>query len=67
MEKVKVLGKGQMVIPAALRKKYGIRPGTELQTLEHKRLIVLIPPSQDPVGEALGCLPGHPSLSRELI
>ena len=67
MEKVKVLGKGQLVIPAALRKKYGIRPGSELQILEHDRVIVLLPPAKDPVGDALGCLPDRPSLSRELL
>ena len=67
METVKVLGKGQIVIPAAIRKKYRIRPGTEVQIFEHGNLIVLVPPAEDPVQSAMGCLPGEPSLAAELI
>lgn len=67
MKTVKVLGKGQVVIPAPIRKKHGIRPGTELQVFEYGNLIYLAPPSEDPVLSALGCLPGGPSLTAELI
>ena len=67
MEKVKVLAKGQVVIPAAIRKKYNIEPGVELQVFEYGSIIYLVPPSKDPVGDAKGCLPGKPSLSEQLI
>jgi AbrB family looped-hinge helix DNA binding protein len=59
METVRVIGKGQIVIPAAMRKKYKIRPGAEMQIFEYGNLIYLVPPSEDPVKSALGCLPGH--------
>ena len=67
MEKVKVLAKGQVVIPAAIRKKHGIQPGTELQVFEYGNIIYFVPPSTDPVSEARGCLPAVPSLADQLI
>ena len=67
MESVRVLGKGQIVIPATLRKKYGIEPGAQLRIFEYGRLIHIVPPAEDPVASAMGCLPGEPSLSEELL
>ncbi len=67
MGTVRVIGKGQIVIPAAMRKKYKIRPGAEMQIFEYGNLIYLVPPSEDPVKSALGCLPGEPSLTAELM
>ena len=34
MSTVKTLAKGQIVIPAEMRKKFHIEPGTELQIME---------------------------------
>ena len=67
MENLKVLSKGQVVIPAAIRKKYGIYPGCEIQLFEYNDLIYIVPPSKDPIKEARGCLPSTPSLSKELL
>lgn len=67
METVKVLQKGQIVIPASLRKKYRIKPGSTLHIFEYGNIIYLTPPSEDPVGDAMGCLPAEPSLSKELL
>jgi AbrB family looped-hinge helix DNA binding protein len=67
METVRVLAKGQVVIPAAIRKKYGIQPGCEIQIIEYGNLLYLVPPSKDAVKEAKGCLPPTPSLSGELL
>lgn len=67
METIKVLTKGQIVIPAPLRKKYDIQPGCEIQIFEYGNLIYIVPPSKDPVKEAMGCLPSAPSLSEELL
>lgn len=67
MRTVKVLAKGQIVIPGPIRKKYRIQPGAEIQILEYGGLIYIIPPTYDPVNSALGCLPQSPSLSEELI
>ena len=67
MESVKVLNKGQIVLPASIRKKYAIRPGNKIQMFEYGKLIYIVPQADDPVDGARGCLPAHPSLSKELI
>ena len=67
MQWVKVLAKGQVVIPVSIRKKYSIQPGCEIQIFEYGNLIYLVPPAEDPVEQAMGCLPATPSLSEELL
>jgi len=67
MPVVKTLAKGQIVIPAKLRKKYHIKPGSELQILEYGEMIHLIPPVRDPVKAAAGFLPKKPSLAKKLL
>jgi AbrB family looped-hinge helix DNA binding protein len=67
METVKVLDKGQIVIPAGIRKKYKILPGSHVQLIEYGNLIYIVPPAEDPISEAMGFLPGEPSLSGELL
>jgi AbrB family looped-hinge helix DNA binding protein len=67
MATVKTLSKGQIVIPAALRKRYHIEPGTEMQILDYGGVIYLIPPVEDPIGAACGLLPAKPSLSEKLL
>ena len=67
MKRAKVLAKGQIVIPASIRKKYGIQPGKEVQIFEYGNIIYIVPPARDPVEQAMGCLPSTPSLSEELL
>ena len=67
MATVKILAKGQVVIPADLRKKYHIEPGKQLHLMEYGDVIYLIPPTDDPIESATGILPEGPSLSRELL
>ncbi len=67
MPTVKTLTKGQIVIPADLRKKYHIEPGTEMQIMEYGGIIYLIPPVADPIKAAEGFLPSKPSLAGQLL
>ena len=67
MYTVKVLSKGQIVIPAGIRKKFEITPGTRIQVFEYDNLIYLVPPAKDALKAAMGCLPDRPSLSDELL
>lgn len=67
MATVKTLSKGQIVIPAEIRKRYHIEPGTELQVMEYGGIIYLIPPVEDPIKAACGILPSNPSLSEKLV
>ena len=67
MGTVRTLSKGQIVIPAGLRKKFRIEPGTVMQIMEHGGIICLIPPGNDPVRSACGALPAEPSLGDRLL
>jgi AbrB family looped-hinge helix DNA binding protein len=67
MAVVKTLAKGQIVIPAEMRKRYRIEPGTEIQILEYGGILYLIPPVEDPIRAACGILPRQPSLSKRLL
>ena len=67
MQTIKILAKGQIVIPASIRKKYQIHPGAEIQIFEYGNLIYLLPTSKDPIEQARGCLPAAPSLSDDLL
>ena len=67
MTTIKTLSKGQIVIPAEIRKKYHIEPGTKMQIMEYGGVIYLIPPVEVAVSAACGILPSKPSLSDRLL
>ena len=67
MNAVKVLAKGQIVIPASLRKKYGIRPGRMLKLFEYGDTIYMAPQNDNPIEKARGSLPTSPPLTEELL
>ena len=62
--------KGQIVIPAALRKKYGIKKGTRIQVYEKDGDIVINPLSPEVIKARIeklrGIVKGGPSLTKEL-
>jgi len=62
--------KGQIVIPAALRKKFGIKKGTRIQVYEEGDHIVLNPLTPELIRAKLqklrGIVQGGPSLTKEL-
>jgi AbrB family looped-hinge helix DNA binding protein len=64
---VTVSEKGWIVIPAELRKKYGLRPGTELSVVDYGGVLALVPTMADPLRQADGMLKGRPSLTRALL
>ena len=64
--KAKVSAKGWVVIPAVLRKRFGIKPGTSVEFQETGKKIVLIPWTTDPVEEFYGKLAGKTSLKEAL-
>lgn len=63
----KVSSKGWVVIPAPLRKKYGLEPGSTVEIFDAGGRIILFPGLKDPVEEAHGMLAGGPSLAQELL
>jgi len=55
----KVTSKGQLVIPAELRRKNGIKPGTKVHFLEDELgRIVLQPVTDEFIDRMTGCLSG---------
>lgn len=66
MTVVKVPAKGQVVIPKELRKKYGIRPETEVLIADGNGRIVVAPLLEDQVKQAKGVLKGGRSLTKAL-
>jgi len=53
---VKVSSKGQIVLPAGVRKRMGIEPGDELVLVEWGDAVYLVPKPEDPIREAKGIL-----------
>lgn len=63
----KISTKGQVVIPAELRKKHRLEPGANVRIFEYGDLICIAPVVKDPIEAAYGSLPQGPSLSEELL
>jgi len=51
-----VSNKGWVVIPAELRRKYGLKPGTEVRIVDYGGVLAIIPAMRDPVRQAAGML-----------
>ena len=62
METEKVLGKGQIVIPAALRRKYGIKKGTKIIIPDGGDSIILKPLTEPDLRTLQGSLKGKGAL-----
>ena len=59
--------KGQIVIPADIRKKYGIEKGTRLKVYEQKNKIIVKPLKRDPVQEGRGMLKTKGRILKALV
>jgi len=60
--KTYVSTKGQLVIPAELRRKYGIKPGTRVEVIDRGDQIVLQPITEEYVRKLRGSLKGGNAL-----
>lgn len=67
MLNVTVSQKGWVVIPAELRKKYGIKPGSKLQFVDYGGALELVPIPDNPIQAAAGMLKGSKSLTKALL
>jgi len=50
--------KGQVLIPVALRRKYGIKPGTRIQVYEEDGRIILQPVTREQIRRVRGMFKG---------
>jgi bifunctional DNA-binding transcriptional regulator/antitoxin component of YhaV-PrlF toxin-antitoxin module len=58
---------GRIVIPEALRTKYGLTPGTRLQIWDDRGVLMLVPLPDNPVEALYGMLKDGPSLTADLL
>jgi AbrB family looped-hinge helix DNA binding protein len=61
-EAATVTSKGQLVIPAGLRRRLGIRTGTRISIVEDNGRLILQPLTREFVHSLRGSLKGKPSL-----
>ena len=61
-----ISNKGWVVIPAELRKKYNLAPGTEVTLVDYGGVLTIVPVMADPIKKGRGLLKGQPSLTTVL-
>jgi len=66
MSIVTVSSKGWVVIPADLRKKYDLEPGSRVVIVDYGGVLAIVPALSDPVRESVGLLKGVSSLTQAL-
>jgi AbrB family looped-hinge helix DNA binding protein len=64
---VTISNKGWVVIPAELRKKYNLQPGTEVVIVDYGGVLSIIPALANPIKQGRGLLKDLPSLTRDLL
>jgi AbrB family looped-hinge helix DNA binding protein len=64
---VTISQKGWVVIPAELRKKYRLTPGTEVVVVDYGGVLSIIPAMRDPIKQGRGLLKDIPSLTEDLL
>jgi AbrB family looped-hinge helix DNA binding protein len=64
---VTVSAKGQLVIPAAIRKRHHLTPGTQVQLLDLGREIIIVPVPKDAFEASWGMLKGSGLTVKEFL
>lgn len=62
-----ISSKGWVVIPADLRKKYGLKPGDAVNVIDYGGVLALVPVLKDPVRQSRGMFAGLGPLTEELV
>jgi len=62
-----VSNKGWVVIPVELRKKYGLKPGTEVRIVDYGGVLAIIPALREPVNQAAEMLKTGKKLTDSLM
>jgi len=57
MKATSITPKGQIVIPAEIRKRYGLKPGTKVSVVERGGQIIIIPSTKDYIRSLAGIIP----------
>ena len=64
---MKISPKGWVVIPAALREKYALEAGDEVQVVDYGGVLALLPAFKNPVKQGVGLIKGDDSLTQAII
>ena len=64
---VKLSQKGWVVIPAVMREKYGLKPGTNLQVVDYGGVLAIVPALKNPVQDGAGMLKDGESLTQVVL
>ena len=67
MDSAYVTTKGQLVVPARIRRKYGIKPGTKVYFVEHGDQILFQPVTREFIRSVRGMLRSTDSVGEELV
>jgi AbrB family looped-hinge helix DNA binding protein len=67
MESAYVTSKGQLVIPARLRRRFGIKPGTRVCFIERGNEIIFQPVTKEYIRSLCGSLKSDTSVTAELL
>lgn len=67
METAYVTSKGQLVVPARLRRRYGIKPGTKVCFIERGNEILFQPVTKEYIKSVCGMLKSDSSVTEELL
>ncbi len=62
-----VSSKGWIVIPAELRQRYGLKPGTKVQVVDYGGVLSIVPIPDDPIAAGAGMFAGGPSATELLL
>lgn len=62
-----ISSKGWVVIPAELRKKYHLTPGSKVVIVDYGGVLSIVPASKDPINEGAGMLKGTDSLTGAIV
>ena len=67
METAYITSKGQLVIPAKLRRRYGMKPGTKVCFVERENEILFQPVTKEYIRSVCGMLKSDTSVTQELL
>ncbi len=67
MEESTMTSKGQIVVPAKLRRRYGLKPGTKVYFIERDEEILFQPVTKEYLKSVHGMLTSETSMTKELL
>ena len=67
MEEATMTSKGQIVVPAKLRRRYGLKPGTKVYFIERDEEILFQPVTKEYLKSVHGMLISETSMTKELL